>query len=477
VKRLVPALIILVIWSLTTHGKFSDSGDEPHYLMIAESLVADRDFDLENNYTNGSGRWFGADTLEAGPHGRRAPNGEVRSWHDVGLPVLISPVYAVATRLAAHVPESTLARFRQTRGLFAYSIISFSLICLTAWAASMLLSGLRRVTSERIAIAVVLALVFSPPVMGHAFLVFPETPAFAVVCLVVWLVCLREDELTIGKVLAVVAAVGLMPWLHRKFSFLSLGLLWLIVVRHWTWIRARKPGEWIALGALGLATHGALHLWTAIEWGTVGGAYATDGNPLSLANVPRGSLGLLFDRERGLVSYAPIFLIVPACWALTWRSTRRAAVPAALLFLPMAAFVVWGAGFSPPARYLVPILPLAAFAAAKAFEQPLMRRAAMPLLLFQVLITAYCWQHPRALWPKEVGTNQALAAIPVIGPLYERALPSLLTGDSMVVGWTWVGALILTSGILRTRTRTRTGTEERERERERGTRNEERGTS
>jgi hypothetical protein len=34
-------VIVVVIWSLTTHGKYADSGDEPHYPMIAQSLVSD----------------------------------------------------------------------------------------------------------------------------------------------------------------------------------------------------------------------------------------------------------------------------------------------------------------------------------------------------------------------------------------------------------------------------------------------------
>jgi hypothetical protein len=437
----VPLVIVLVIWSLTTHGKFSNSGDEPHYLMIAESLVADRDLDLENNYGRASGRWFGLDEFEGGPHVRRNVDGKMWSGHDIGLPVLILPVYAAATRLSAHVPEATLARFRQTRGLFAYSLVSLSLIILTAWAASLLLSALRRQTTERIAVVVVLALVLSPPVMGHAFLVFPETPAFAVVCLAIWLVSRRSDELRLTKVIAVCLAVGAMPWLHRKYSFLSLGLLWLIAQQHWTWLRAKGSGVLVAIAAAGIVPHAALHLWTIREWGTIGGGFMTEGAPFSAAGIQRGALGMLFDRERGLVSYAPIFLIVPACWAFTWRTTWRAAVPILLLYLPMAAFVVWGAGFSPPARYIMPILPLLAFAAARGLEQPIVRRAAIPLLVFQVAITAYCWQHPRAMWPQEVGTNQALDAIPLIGPLYARALPSLLTGDAVVWGWMVLGTL------------------------------------
>ena len=42
----VPIVTVLFTWTLTTHGKFSVSGDEPHYLMIAESLLGDRDLDL-----------------------------------------------------------------------------------------------------------------------------------------------------------------------------------------------------------------------------------------------------------------------------------------------------------------------------------------------------------------------------------------------------------------------------------------------
>src|SRR5262249_6026763 len=110
----VPALIVVGILSLTTHGEFSHTGDEPHYLMIAESLVADHDLDLENNSANNSAHWFGADGLTADLHVRRNVDGALWSGHDIGLPLLILPVYAAATRIAAHVPESTLARARQT---------------------------------------------------------------------------------------------------------------------------------------------------------------------------------------------------------------------------------------------------------------------------------------------------------------------------------------------------------------------------
>jgi hypothetical protein len=445
--RLLPAVIVIVIWSLTTHGKFSDSGDEPHFLMVAESLVADRDFDVENNYTTHDGRWFGADTLEPEQHVRLNRFGHAWPVHDIGLPVLLAPIYVVATRLAADVPPELLARFNQTQGLFAYSIISFALILLTAWAASMLLGGLRRVTNASAGLWTVAALVLSPPVLSHAFLVFPETVAWAVACLVVWFVCLRDEEVTSARAGWVVAAVGLIPWLHRKYSLVELGLLFLILRTHWRWFVAQSRGTLALLTGLALGPQLALHAWTLVFWGRLVGPMYGD-VPLSVSGLPSGSLGLLFDRERGLLAYAPVYLLVPACFVLTWREGRRFLVPMLLIFLPMAAYVEWWGGFSPAARYLVPLTPLVALPAARALERRPLRWIAIPVVLFQILISAYIWQHPRALWPKEQATNQALEGIPVIGPLYEHALPSIFTGDSLAWGWACLGALALVTALI-----------------------------
>jgi hypothetical protein len=79
--------------------------------------------------------------------------------------------------------------------------------------------------------------------------------------------------------------------------------------------------------------------------------------------------------------------------------------------------------------------------AAKALDHALVRRLALPLAVFQAAITAYLWQNPRAFWPKELGTNTVLDAIPLIGPLYSSALPSIFTGDPAWRGWVWVVVL------------------------------------
>jgi hypothetical protein len=432
-------LFFLVVWTLTTHGKFSNSGDEPHYLMVAESLVADGDLDVANNYRNGDGRWFGNDTLQAGPHARATPDGRVWSTHDIGVPMIVLPVYALASRASTLVPESVLERIRQPRGLFAYSLVSLSLVALTAAGLVLLMRAYGRIASEGLSAIVVLAVGLSPPVLSHSFLVFPETIAFVIVCAVVWLVLLPERDLTRARTALVMGAVGLMPWLHRKYSFLVLGLAFLIAWRQTGWIRRQDRWFLALLAALALLPQAGLHLWTMLAWGSLGGPQMLDTLPFSPGNVVSGSVGLLFDRERGLVAYAPIYLLVPACWALMWTRYRAWLVPVVALFLPMAAFSVWSAGFSPAARYIVPLVPLLIAPVFDALRYRTLRRVGLGLLALQATILAVVWQYPRTLWPQERGTNDALASIPVVGRAYEQLLPSILTGDPVA----WGGLLVL----------------------------------
>lgn len=71
-------------WTLTTHGKYPVSGDEPHYLMITHSIVVDGDMNVANNYASNDGRLFGHDGLEMGLHAVPAKRGEIRPIHNVG---------------------------------------------------------------------------------------------------------------------------------------------------------------------------------------------------------------------------------------------------------------------------------------------------------------------------------------------------------------------------------------------------------
>ena len=67
-------------------------GDEPHYLVMAQSLWLDHDLKIENNHTRGDyHEYFRQDIA---PHYRtRGSDGEIYSIHPVGMPILMAPFY------------------------------------------------------------------------------------------------------------------------------------------------------------------------------------------------------------------------------------------------------------------------------------------------------------------------------------------------------------------------------------------------
>src|SRR3990170_8322035 len=71
-------------------------GDEPHYLIITQSLLEDGDLKIENNHRSGDYRSYFAGDLAKPDFRRRGRNGEIYSIHAPGLPAMIAPAFALA---------------------------------------------------------------------------------------------------------------------------------------------------------------------------------------------------------------------------------------------------------------------------------------------------------------------------------------------------------------------------------------------
>lgn len=425
--RNVGITVFVLVWSMSTHGKPSVSGDEPYYLLVTESLIADGDLDVANNLAANGGALFGAEHLEGGDHVRINRHGASWSVHDVGISFVAAPAYAVGRTLEARAPQSWLTRFRLTSGRLTYFIVSLFFVGLTSVAAMLLFDALTALGSRHAAFFVTLAVTLSPPTLVHAFLVFPETPAFFVTCLVLWL-ALQRGGLGFRLALTGALVLGATPWLHRKYALYAFAVAWLCAFWQRESVRGFSTPQRAALAAAFVVPHAALHLMTLWAWGGIGGPLAVSG-AFSPANVPIGLAGLFFDRSRGLLPYAPIYVLAPLAWWLSGRRFVAAWVPIASLLLLVAAYVTWNAGYSPAARFLVPLTPLFALPAVKAIEVRWFRLVAAPVVVLQLAISAYGWQRPRALWPGEVGDNRALTALPVIGRTLNAMFPVIDNGS------------------------------------------------
>src|ERR671915_1774467 len=77
---------------LDSFGDSDYGGDEPHYLLAAESLVDDGDVDVRDEYAGRAYRDFYPYELER--HGEET-EGRLNEPHGIGFPLLILPAYAI----------------------------------------------------------------------------------------------------------------------------------------------------------------------------------------------------------------------------------------------------------------------------------------------------------------------------------------------------------------------------------------------
>ena len=409
-RRYLVVAVLLVLWGLITHGTSAGTGDEPHYQMIAHSIVFDRDLDVANNYADKSNLVFDGG-LEAGSHARAGRGGTLRPAHDIGMPIVFAPYFAVAYPLAKfaaeNVPQRLLDRARLNGWLILRHLLSFAMIAITAWIAVRLYETFGALSGQPTRAALWAALfVLSPPILSHSFLFFTEILTAAIVLGVL----LRLRRPHVSSIEAVVAglATGYLMLIHARNVGLCAGLIAVAAVRFW---QSERNHAWRFVGAAVamLMVRSAVTFYFWGTWITTPHARmgVASGVGPQLGEASNRVLGLLFDQSHGLIFAAPIFLLLPLGWARLWRRDRAFALQIAVVVLaylvPVAIPAInphgWRGGWAPAARFLVPIVPLLTIVAFSAVApRPRAPMWVVALIVIQVGIDAVVWQRPRLLW-------------------------------------------------------------------------------
>jgi hypothetical protein len=136
--------------------------------------------------------------------------------------------------------------------------------------------------------------------------------------------------------------------------------------------------------------------------------------------------GLLLDQEYGLLPYAPIFLVALTGLIILARRRRALFVSIATvagaylasIVLPTVNTAGWTGGWSPPARFLVPVVPVVAIGIVAGLRA-LPKSVVTIVIVIQIGIDGYFWQHPKYLWNNGTGVAAVCAqgGIPVCGLL------------------------------------------------------------
>lgn len=419
VSRIVFLPVVLVLYatvSVRVQLQVGPRGDEPHYLMVAESLLRDRDLSLEKDYAEGRYRAFHDEALE--PHYRvRGKRGEIYSLHAVGLSLLILPAYAFGGYPGASLFMALVAALlaRETREM------------VRDWSAS-----------DGLAEAVGWAVALSPPLLHYAGLVFTEIPA----ALGVAFAMRRLTRGSPGSAWAVGAVLAFLPWLNVRYAALAVLLL-----AYGLWTRGNTRDRLalavpMVLSAVGIATYHFV-LYGFFDPSRVYGRRPE----FALQTLPEGFPGLLVDQEFGLLVYAPLFALALPGFLQLWRKDRRETLLGlglvGAVFLTAGTWHMWRGGWNPPARFLVPIVPVLALAVAAVLHRGLTAGAAL-LLGWSLWIGATGAVDPRLVHHDRDGTAPVFRAASGAEE-WTRLLPGyvLAEPDRRRLALVWATTLLL----------------------------------
>lgn len=368
---LAAAIFALSAWRV---APMIPGGDEPHYLIITQSLLIDHALTIDDVHRRGDYHAYYPTELQ--PHVQmRGKNGRIYSVHAPGLPTLIAPAFAAGGYGA----------------VVAFLIVIAAAGSALAWHVGWL--STRRTDAAWFGWA---AVTLPVTAIFQSFTIYPDGVGGVLTVTGMWALLRADDESKSGETglrpwLLHGAALALLPWLHSRFAVLAGGLGALVLLR----LSSTKNPAAKAVAFLGIPTISAV-LWAGYFVAIYGrpdpsAAYGA-GEVGSFSFVPGGLAGLLFDQRFGLVTYAPVVLVafIGLGTMLARRETRRLALELLFVVVPylltVTHFAMWWAGWSPPARFFAPVLPLFAVPAAAAWTFA-RHRAARVLAIVSVVLT------------------------------------------------------------------------------------------
>ena len=339
------AVLLFGVTTLWTATVCDLSGDEPHYLLMAYSLIHDGDLDLTNNSANKDyEQFYHRGALE--PQGlEHVVDGRRYSHHPLGPVLLILPGFFIAGRLGA----------------------SLTMAFLAALALFLTMKVLEETGAKGWHLHVIGIIgLFSSPLLLFSGLIFPEVPTACLVALSL-LFFIQRRWAWLGL------SLGLMLWMHNRNVLIILPFLLFTVIEIWKDPKNRmaqmgKFGIGFGIPVLLLVAY-FYHLYGV--WTPLGAHNEPFTSLFRLGHFWDGFFGLLLDQECGLWFHFPIFGLAVTGGVLLWRSTNPLGllVVWTLLFYYLFMSFYENLGLTPATRYWVGVTPILLVATYPAIER------------------------------------------------------------------------------------------------------------
>jgi hypothetical protein len=406
-------IVVVFLLTLKTHRTYIGQGDEPHYVVLSESMYLDHDLDLRNNYVSPWLRDFPANdhAIVKKADGREIP------FHALGLSLLGIPVYALSHGIIETAQHFGAFADKTERWIFIKNCFSFSMMVMAGFLSTLLFKIFTAVTDKpKLSWSIALLLSLSPPLLAYGLIFFTELPsAFFIAWLFLRLI--RERNVTLLDAVM----MGFLPWIHAKNY--TIALAFSVLFAHRQLVAAGADEKRRAAIALMLPAVVTVALWASVIatnyylWGgfSPSSAWSTGTYKTFEAKfLPVALPALFMDRSFGLLVFAPIYALFPCGLALLFVRQKKTAVQIIMLTacycVSVAGFKFWWGGWSPGPRYIVPIVPLltvgvTAFIRATWEKSAAWRKTTGVIVGVTILLSLMYWQVPTLLWNQEDGVN------------------------------------------------------------------------
>lgn len=330
----------------------SPTGDEPHYLVITQTLLIYHSLDVDLDYTHGDYHAFYHGQLGPFQHTSLNKWGEQLPLHSIGAPVLWLIPFAIAGRMG------TLF-FIALASVFTILNIYLLLIAL----------GIQR----KYAFFACMGVILASPIWVFSHQNFVE-PIAAMFCVYVVRVLFQERLRTLD-LLGCSLAISVLPWLHIRFALFEVILFCFLLVRVYQEYRIKKLTPYLAVLLPVCAMFLTFEAYNFFVWGSLNPTInQASAGEVAFDTAPwRGLLGLFLAQESGLLPNFPIFLflfggIILACRKRFLRFNLLMIVLVIPYLITTAAFHNWDGAICPPDRLLTVALPPLVFYLALALQ-------------------------------------------------------------------------------------------------------------
>jgi hypothetical protein len=367
-RIIILAIIALLLTNggvqlMTSQGK-SFGGDEPHYLLIAHSLLKDGDLDLANNYQNADFKAYmppQVTTLQ--PHTAPAKKkGVLYSTHSPGIAILLLPFYALGLVLGKSM-LIFLVRFGMSL-IGAFLGIQFYLYAREAW------------NRERLALALWAVVTLSTPVFFYASHIYTEI-IIAAFGLFVFRHLRIASTLDAKRLVLIGFLLASFIWFHAlKYVFIQTPFFLYALWSVWKSSEAknrigRLAAFFIPAGlcfaayfSLQYAFYGSFNPTSVSFKGAMNSRQTMSFFKSLLTGIPfklrwETLAGYFLDQRDGLFLYAPVYIFAFLGALAMFRAKARDTgwlLFIATPYILISAFLTQRTGYAPQARPLVPVI-------------------------------------------------------------------------------------------------------------------------